>query len=77
MSVASSIVSVLLALALAGTRVGKLRRFGAAVQQVEAVGVTGRAIAPVFPFGDSILTARVPFEGPWQPPASSGSKEGR
>jgi hypothetical protein len=44
MSIASSIVSVLLALALAGTGIGKLRRFDPALQQVEAVGVTGRAI---------------------------------
>jgi DoxX-like family len=44
MFVASSIVSVLLALALAVTGIGKLLRLDPAVQQVEAVGVTGRAI---------------------------------
>jgi hypothetical protein len=43
MSAASSIVSVLLALALAVAGIGKLRRLNPAVQQEEAVGVTDRA----------------------------------
>jgi hypothetical protein len=45
MFVASAIVSVPLALALAGTGIGKLLRLEPAVQQVQAVGVTGRAIS--------------------------------
>jgi|Tabmets5t2r1_1033131.scaffolds.fasta_scaffold01269_3 hypothetical protein len=44
MSVASAVLSVPLALALAVTGIGKLLRLEPAVQQVEAVGVTGRAI---------------------------------
>jgi DoxX-like family len=44
MSAASAVVSVLLALALAVTGIGKLLRLEPAAQQVEVVGATGRAI---------------------------------
>jgi drug/metabolite transporter (DMT)-like permease len=63
MSVASSIVSVLLALALAVTGIGKLLRLDPAVQQVEAVGVTGRAITVLGLLGIAAAVALIAGSG--------------